>query len=285
MSYFDDIYHIESALNCFIRNNPADQSDFSLYAYKLWKHFSKSKLQSHELGSHYKDSELDDVVLFNVLTFQCQIDNYFCDQFDPEIIVPLLKADPAMKDYCHRLAFPQKHDETYGISGIHNINFLKSALLLASDAKENAEDHIDHSYSKLSDHIANLAFEKLKNRSPFEDEINQKLSNLRTTAEKFHDYFFELSNILQQKWDLNTFTKCIYANYFDNNQLKYWLLVYAIEIEGLNMTFKCSVDHTEPFNYQLYDIDYDCKDASHRNIVDFYINNTSSQLLSTQHRS
>ena len=164
MSYFDDIYHIESALNCFIRNNPVDQSDFSLYAYKLWKHFSKSKLQSHEMGSHYKDSELDDVVLFDVLAFQCQIDNSHCDQFNPEIIVPLLKADQAMKDYCHRLAFPNKNDETHGSSGVHNINFLKSALILASDAKEDTQNHIDQNYSKLSEHIANLVFEKFKNK-------------------------------------------------------------------------------------------------------------------------
>lgn len=281
MSYFDDIYHIESALNCFIRNNPVDQSDFSLYAYKLWKHFSKSKLQSHEPEKYYKGSELNDVIFFDILSFQCQIDNSHCDRFSPEIIVPLLKSDPDMKDYCHRLAFPQKNDETHGISNIHNINFIKSALLLASEINKDAQDTIDHNYSKLSDYLANLVFEKYKNKSFIENKINQDLSNLCLTTEKFHDSFSELSHILQKKWDLNNFTKCIYAKFIDNNQLKYWLLAYVIEMDGLKMTFQCNVDHTEPFNYQLSNIEYDSKDTTYKSIVDFYKINISRQLLCT----
>jgi hypothetical protein len=273
MSYYDDIYHIDSSFKNFVMNNPIDESKFSKFSYMLWKSFIKANLGFHSSELKYKDIDLNDVTLAYILDFLCFIFSSESENYSPEDIVSLIKEDSEMANYCKRLVDSSSKSETYRKLNLHNPNFIKSAIALASD-KGSYEIEDIQGITQLSDHIANLVLTKFKSRSPTSIEILKNLHATAIFAKKWGEPAGDIERIYFSHLDLNKITKCMYANYVVNENENFWLLLYVTETDELSMVFQCNVNELEVFNYQLRDVYYENDSEPPENILDFYINKT-----------
>lgn len=272
MSYFDDIYHIDSSMKHFIANYPIDESKFTKFTYMLWKSFIKANLSFHSEEGKYTDQNINDATLGYVLDFFCYIYSSECENYRPEDIVPLLKEDQDMADYCKRLiSSPSKSD-------IHNPNFIKSALCLAFDEKNNYDEDIE-GVTQLSDYIAESVFKQFKSKSCVEKEISKNLYATYALAKKWHEPSRDIEKAHLSQWDLNKITRCMYASHITNEVEDFWLLLFVTETDELSMVFQCSVNDSEVFNYQLRDIYYESNSEPPENILDFYINKTINRFV------
>lgn len=140
MSYFDDIYHIESSLNCFIRLHHIDESDFNLFVYELWKKFMEVSNKFHFDNEFDVFKNVEDTICYNILCWQCRIDDHPEELFEPKEIIHLLKGDPIMMEFCKKIIANESmlKKPPYRID---NYQFLKDALAMVNASTEPISQH------------------------------------------------------------------------------------------------------------------------------------------------
>ena len=130
MSYFDDIYHIESALNSFIRLHHIDKSEFNQFVYLLWKKFMEASSKFHFDNEYDVFKNIEDNICYNILCWQCQIDDHPEEKFHPEEIAHLLRGDPIMMKFCKKIIAIESTVKKPPYK-VDNYQFIKDAIAIA----------------------------------------------------------------------------------------------------------------------------------------------------------
>jgi len=129
------------------------------------------------------------------------------------------------------------------------------------------EDHLID--MKLHGDWLNLQF-KYNEAASSHESIDSKYERFIDLYDAFHT----AKSLHLSRWHIDQNIQAQYAGFMKTNYIEYWLLLYSIEIKGVFMTFQCSLDEDEAFNYQLsVTKNSNTGLKSPLNLVDHYLSN------------